>query len=107
MKSEVKEVLARHGITRTTISVVQRSYAFEERGVPHGQQWVLKVKYPAGMGALPVGLSGRHFAAVFGVTTSLTESLIVRRTILGPSWMMLKNAVTVDASRQVSLPSTR
>lgn len=101
LKQEVKEVLARHGVTRTTISVVQRSYAFEEPGVPHGQQWVLKVKYPASMGQLPVGLSGNLFSAIFGTTTSLAESLIVKRTIMGPSWLTLKNAVTVDPGRQV------
>jgi len=102
LKRELKEVLAGYGISRTTISVVRRSYAFEEPGIPHGQQWVLKVKYAASQGQLPVGLTGTHFAAIFGTNTSPVESLAVKRKVMGPSWLTLRNARSVDSQAQVS-----
>ena len=43
---------------------VQRSYAFEDAAISHGQQWVLKVKYPATGARLPLGLKGMHAIVV-------------------------------------------
>lgn len=43
LKQELRDVLLRHGIRNPTIKPVRRSYAFEQPGVPHGEQYVLKV----------------------------------------------------------------
>lgn len=58
MKAEVRAALAKHGVARFVIKPVRRSYAFERPGVPHGLQWVLKVRYPASAPALPLDLAG-------------------------------------------------
>jgi len=54
----VRAALAAHGVARFVIKPVRRSYAFERPGVPHGAQWVLKVKYGAAAPALPLDLAG-------------------------------------------------
>lgn len=60
MKAETRAVLQHYGITQFKIRPVRRNYAFEQPGVRHGMQWVLKVTYPASMPQLPLGLSGQH-----------------------------------------------
>ena len=54
----MRAALGKHGVARFVIKPVRRSYAFERPGVPHGQQWVLKVRYPASSPALPLELTG-------------------------------------------------
>eukprot|EP00951_Prasinocladus_malaysianus_P018399 scaffold146937_cov44-Prasinocladus_malaysianus.AAC.2 len=61
-----------------------------------------QIKYPASQGQIPPGLTGRLFSGIFGATTSLTETLVVKRKIMGPSWVSLKNARKVESNQQVS-----
>ena len=71
MKAEVREVLAAQGVTKMSMRPVRRAYAFENRHVPHGEQWVLKVKYPGTAPALAAGLTG-----MLTCLTSLSLSLL-------------------------------
>ena len=59
VKAEMRAVLEHYGITQFKIRPVRRNYAFEQPGVTHAMQWVLKVTYPATMPQLPLGLSGQ------------------------------------------------
>ncbi|KAK9841868.1 hypothetical protein WJX81_008187 [Elliptochloris bilobata] len=102
LKAEVRAALAKYGVARFVIKPVRRSYAFERPGVLHGQQWVLKVRYPASAPALPLDLSGQHFVAVFGAQQSPLEALLLKRRIMGPSWLSLAQPVRIDAGIQVS-----
>jgi hypothetical protein len=58
LKAEAREVLRQHGVDNFVLKPVRRSYAFELAEIPRGEQWVLKVRYPASKPALPLGLSG-------------------------------------------------
>lgn len=58
LKAEVREVLQQHGVDNFVLKPVRRSYAFELAEIPRGEQWVLKVRYPASKPSLPLGLSG-------------------------------------------------
>lgn len=58
VKAEMRVVLQQYGITQFKIRPVRRNYAFEQPGVAHAMQWVLKITYPATMPQLPLGLSG-------------------------------------------------
>lgn len=60
-----------------------------------------QVKYLASQGQVPIGLKGQHYAAIFGGNTSLTEALLVKRRIMGPSWITLKNTRRVEKNTQV------
>ena len=59
LKAEVREVLKQHGVDNFVLKPVRRSYAFELAEIPRGEQWVLKVRYPASKPSLPLGLSGK------------------------------------------------
>ena len=60
MKAEVHTLLQDIGVSKVSMRPVRRNYAFEERAVAPGDQWVLKVKYPGTAQTLPAGLSGAH-----------------------------------------------
>ena len=58
MKEEVRGLLTEAGVGKMSMRPVKRRYAFEDRAVAPGEQWVLKVKYPGNLPALPAGLTG-------------------------------------------------
>jgi DNA polymerase alpha subunit A len=102
VKAEVRALLTHHGVTQMTMKPVVRQYAFENRGVPHGKQWVLKVRYPAAHAALPLGLAGDTFAAAFGANQGSLEALLLKRRVMGPGWVALRQPRRVEAGAQVS-----
>ena len=61
LKAEAREVLRQHGVDNFVLKPVRRSYAFELAEIPRGEQWVLKVRYPASKPPLPLGLSGAPY----------------------------------------------
>jgi len=73
--------------------LVRRNYAFELKGVPHGLLNFLKITYPSKYPALPLDLTGKSFSRIFGATTSLTELLLVKCKIQGPSWLRISGAI--------------
>ena len=95
-------MLTRLGVTQMTMKPVLRQYAFEEEAVRHGRQWVLKVKYSATQPALGLGLTGRAFKAAFGGNQSCLESLVLKRRVMGPGWLALRQPRRVAPEGQVS-----
>lgn len=102
VKAEMRELLAKHHVTQMTMKPVKRQYAFENPAVQHGQQWVLKIKYPASQPALPVGLTGRTFSAIFGANQSMLEALTLKRRIMGPCWLTVRRPRRISPESQLS-----
>ena len=99
---------------------MQRKYAFEEAGVEKGESEWLKVVYgfdrelsclraerpaDAPEPELPMDTTGATFSHVFGANTTPFELLVVKRKIMGPCWLEVKNATVNEKS--VSLPGSR
>jgi hypothetical protein len=59
------------------------------------------VRYPATAAALPMGVTGKHFRAVFGSNQSMMEAITVKRGIKGPSWVLLQSPVRKEPGQQV------
>lgn len=59
VKGEIRKLMGERGVEKFTMAPVKREYAFENTKIARGSQWVLKVRYPASAGALPVGLTGK------------------------------------------------
>jgi DNA polymerase alpha subunit A len=102
VKSEVRGIFTKHSINQMTMKPVLRQYAFENQKLLHGKQWVLKVRYPASLPVLPLGLSGDTFSTVFGTNQSCLEALILKRRIMGPSWIAIHRPRRIDPGAQVS-----
>ena len=101
LKSELRERLSAHA-SEMAMKPVRRDYAFDDARVPRGRQWVLKVTCNAAPGAVPAGVVGSHFAAVLGTTQSPLEALLLKRKVMGPSWLRIRGAVVVQSQAQVS-----
>lgn len=101
VKAEIRQILGKHGIAKMTMKPVLRTYAFEDTSVSHGKQWVLKVRYPSGK-SLPVNVSGDHLGKVFGTSQTCLEALLLKRRIMGPSWVHVAKPTRVSKGSQVS-----
>ena len=78
---------------------VSRKYCFE-MPLPHGEHRLLKIKYPASMPPLPLGMTGNTFETIFGAQQSMLELFILKRKIKGPCWLTISNAVKVTQTDQ-------
>ena len=102
LKTEAKKVLESHGIKQFSMAPVKRNYAFENPDVPLGEQWVLKVRYAAVQGQLPLGLRGRTFSTVFGSNQTMLEALQLKRGVKGSQWLAIAKPMRVEESRKQS-----
>lgn len=95
------------GIEEWAAKFVSRKYAFEDKGVEKGESEWMKVVYgfdressPQDLNhladivepELPLNASGATFSHVFGANTSPFELLVLKRKIMGPCWLEIKNA---------------
>ncbi|KAI9225803.1 MAG: DNA polymerase family B-domain-containing protein [Piptocephalis tieghemiana] len=88
--NELRQLLPRHGIHQWQAKEVERTYAFEEAGIP-AKATYLKVVYPFTMPSLPSDLRGASFTRVFGTESGALELLLLKRRLVGPCWISLSN----------------
>ncbi|RUS21275.1 DNA polymerase family B-domain-containing protein [Endogone sp. FLAS-F59071] len=89
--NEFDAVCTRHRISKWGAKEVVRKYAFEVPGVP-GESDYLKVVYSFEEPQLPNDLSGATFSHIFGTATTALELFLIKRNIMGPCWLEIKNA---------------
>ncbi|TMW64739.1 hypothetical protein Poli38472_011619 [Pythium oligandrum] len=74
--------------------LVERDYAFELADMPRGKNLYLKVKYPARYPVPPSDIcsrGGQTFTRIAGAFTRPLENFLLRRKLLGPGWIEIKN----------------
>jgi len=69
--------------------VVERNYNFE-LPILHGKRKYLKVKYDGNLAPLPQNLQSKTFSHVIGTSWSLMENFIVKKNLMGPQWIKIK-----------------
>ena len=97
VKQHVQRLLPPGDAGMFRVKKVSRNYAFELPDVPRDVQEYMKIKYPAQYPALPSDLSGNTFSRVFGTNTSSLENFLLKRDLMGPCWLELRN-VTIRSS---------
>ncbi|GIL61548.1 hypothetical protein Vafri_16011, partial [Volvox africanus] len=107
VREEVRGLLTKAGVSSLRMMPVKRNYAFESKEVPHGEQWVIKVRYPAHMPTLPSpggggAPSGRTFLAIFGTHQSCLEALQLKRRMKGPGWLGICHPQRVEYVNQAT-----
>ncbi|CAH8278936.1 unnamed protein product [Arabidopsis lyrata] len=100
LKKEISQQLLQLNVSNYSMAIVKRNYAFDRPDVPTGQQYVLKINYSFKDPPLPEDLKGESFCTVLGSHTSALELFILKRKIMGPSW--LKISVFSPPSQRVS-----
>ena len=93
-EQEFRSKVRTQGLTKFNTKKVSRKYAFEIPEIPRESEY-LKVTYPfQGTSQLPHDLSGDTFSHLFGTTYSAMELLLLKRRIMGPSWLKINNVVS-------------
>ncbi|KAF9006961.1 hypothetical protein BDQ17DRAFT_1351161 [Cyathus striatus] len=70
---------------------VKRKYAFGEKDVPREERDWLKVVYGFNQPQVPSNACSPTISQVFGTSTSAFELLVLKRKIMGPCWLQIKN----------------
>ncbi|KAG0267938.1 DNA-directed DNA polymerase alpha catalytic subunit pol1 [Linnemannia exigua] len=84
--TEFDSIRQAHKITSWLSKPVERKYAFELPGIPSSADY-LKVVYKYSLPSLPADLKGETFSHVFGANTSALEHFVIKRNLMGPSWL--------------------
>ncbi|KAK5665249.1 DNA-directed DNA polymerase alpha catalytic subunit pol1 [Batrachochytrium dendrobatidis] len=87
---EFDTIRQKHQISEFSSRSVSRKYAFELPNIPSESDY-LKVLYPFSEPELPSDISGKTFSRVFGTRTRAMELLILKRKLMGPCWISIKN----------------
>lgn len=100
MHEEIRKILVPSCITLKRdqeafqTKLVERNYAFEVADMPRGKNLYLKVKYPARYPAPPSDVcnrGGKSFTRICGAFTRPLENFLLKRKLLGPCWIEIKN----------------
>ncbi|KAF5332256.1 hypothetical protein D9611_008203 [Ephemerocybe angulata] len=70
---------------------VERGYAFGEKDIPRGKAKWLKIVYPFTEPLVPMGACSPNISRVLGTNTSAFELFVLKRKIMGPCWLEIKN----------------
>ncbi|KAF9469285.1 DNA polymerase alpha catalytic subunit [Collybia nuda] len=70
---------------------VKRKYAFGEKEVPRGEGQWMKVVYGFNDPQIPTIACSPNIARIFGTNTTAFELLVLKRKIMGPCWLQIKN----------------
>ncbi|KAL0089598.1 hypothetical protein F4703DRAFT_1914916 [Phycomyces blakesleeanus] len=95
--NEFSDICEHMKISKWGSKECKRKYAFEIPGVPAEAEY-LKVVYGYDQPALPTNLSGKTFSRIFGANTGPLEQFIMKRDIMGPCWLEIKEAKLSDTS---------
>ncbi|KAH9066550.1 DNA polymerase alpha catalytic subunit [Lactarius vividus] len=84
------QVRKKAGIKGWKAKFVKRKYAFGEPGVPREETQWLKVVYGFDESQIPANVTSPTFSRIFGCNTSAFELLVLKRKIMGPCWLQIK-----------------
>ncbi|KIM44768.1 hypothetical protein M413DRAFT_442728 [Hebeloma cylindrosporum] len=72
---------------------VRRKYVFGEAEIPRGESSWMKVVYGFNEPVIPMNAESQNIAHILGTNTSAFELLVLKRRIMGPCWITIKNPV--------------
>ncbi|CAI5494604.1 unnamed protein product [Closterium sp. Naga37s-1] len=102
LKEEIRQRLMERNVSSFCMMPVKRSYAFERKDIPRGEQYVLKITYPYTDAPLPSDLTGTHFSALMGTHTSALELLLLKRRLKCPCWLTIDRPTRIHPASQRS-----
>ncbi|KAJ4470185.1 DNA polymerase family B-domain-containing protein [Lentinula aciculospora] len=84
-------IRAKRDIKRFKGKFVERQYAFGDPNVPRKETTWMKVAYSFTDKEIPSDAQSPNIAKIFGTNTSAFELLVLKRKIMGPCWIQIKN----------------
>ncbi|KAJ3722638.1 DNA polymerase family B-domain-containing protein [Lentinula raphanica] len=84
-------IRSKRGIRKFKGKFVERQYAFGDPEVPRKKTTWMKVAYPFTDKEIPADAQSPNITRIFGTSTSAFELLVLKRRIMGPCWIQIKN----------------
>lgn len=98
VSDELSELRRRLGIKKWMYRPVQRGFALDIPGIPKSESSLfVKCVYSCQFPPVPASTAGKTFSHIFGADTSLTELFLVKRKVMGPTWLVVTNARPVPS----------
>ena len=96
----VPEIIPRSQGQTFKCKLVKRKYAFEHGDIPRKETEYLKVVYTArhGFPSPKQCLGGKNIERIFGAGSSCLELFLLKRKLMGPCWITVKNPRTISES---------
>lgn len=91
IEEEIDKIALNHGIKNHKHKIVERNYAFDKKGVPHGKSKFVKLVYSAKYPSIELK-SDKIFSHIFGTNATCLELFLVKRKIKGPCWIKIKSS---------------
>eukprot|EP00835_Amoeboradix_gromovi_P004687 NODE_381_length_9671_cov_0.208838.p1 type:complete len:1268 gc:universal NODE_381_length_9671_cov_0.208838:3521-7324(+) len=92
---EFNEYRKKYHIKEMQAKQVVRKYAFDIKDVPKESEY-LKVMYSYEASELPSDAHGKSFSKIFGTKTSSLEHFLIKRKLMGPGWIKIRNYILSD-----------
>ena len=103
VEAEFDENRKRCGIKKYLSKTVNRKYAFDLENVPAEAEY-LKVVYSYSEPALSNQyLQGKTYSMVFGTNTNPLELFMLKRKLMGPCWVEIRDFQAIESGKGVSL----
>ncbi|KAG9309455.1 hypothetical protein JVU11DRAFT_10424 [Chiua virens] len=90
--SDFERIRREIGIKSWKARWVKRKYAFDCEDVPKEAEW-MKVLYSYEEPQIPMDACSPNIFKIFGTNTSIFELFALKRKIMGPCWLTIKNPV--------------
>lgn len=90
LHEEISGICKKHKITKFAMKKVSRKYAFEIPNIPEEADY-MKLVYDYGTATLFPSEAGKTFSHVFGANISSLETFLLKRKVMGPCWLEIKN----------------
>jgi len=105
IEEEVSNIMKKQKITGYTLKKVKRTSCFDyqvpQKNIPIGKTLdVWKLSYPSSFPALENNISGKTFKCGYSITSSPLELFILKRKIMGPSWLTINNPNFIFSQRR-------
>ena len=96
----VPEIIPRSAGQTFKCKLVKRKYAFEHGDIPRKETEYLKVVYTArhGFPTPKQCVGGKNIERIFGAGSSCLELFLLKRKLMGPCWITVKNPRTISES---------
>ena len=96
----VPEIIPRSAGQTFKCKLVKRKYAFEHGDIPRKETEYLKVVYTArhGFPSPKQCVGGKNIERIFGAGSSCLELFLLKRKLMGPCWITVKNPRTISES---------
>ena len=96
--TEIEQILDKNRVLSFASKSVDRFYAFDDFPNVPAQASYLKLVYSFKDAALSNDLTGSTFSKIFGSGTNALELLLLKRKLMGPGWIKIKNASLSNTS---------